>query len=395
VLPRRVRRSLRLLPVEYAVRNFGRSPRRSLGSLLGSTLVIGLLLCCGAFVRGMNRSLLSMGFDRNILVLGAGSEESVERSEIRADAGEQLVAGVRGVARSLGEYYVSPEVHVATKVKTAPDGGDLLVVLRGVRPAALLVHPQVRLVEGRLPQSGADELMIGRLVARLMGVTPEQAIGRHLWFDQRSWTVCGVFDAPGTTMEGEAWAPLTNLMIATRRTTISCVILTLGDAEFADVDAFCKQRLDLELVALREADYYARLLAFFGPIRTLVWGTAALIVAGGLLGGLNTLYAAFAARMRELATLQTLGFSRPAIVLSMIQETVLITAGGALAASLVVKLFLDGTAIRYSMGSFGLTMDAPVFALALAAGLGLGIVGACLPAWRCLRPPVVEALRTT
>jgi len=35
----------------------------------------------------------------------------------------------------------------------------------GITPAAFLVHPQVRIVEGRAPQAGADELMVGALAA--------------------------------------------------------------------------------------------------------------------------------------------------------------------------------------------------------------------------------------
>jgi ABC-type antimicrobial peptide transport system permease subunit len=46
------------------------------------------------------------------------------------------------------------------------------------------------------------------------------------------------------------------------------------------------------------------------------------------------------------------------------------------------------------MGAFGLTLDSTVVGLALLAGLSLGIVGALPPAWRCLRPPIAEALKS-
>ena len=45
------------------------------------------------------------------------------------------------------------------------------------------------------------------------------------------------------------------------------------------------------------------------------------------------------------------------------------------------------------MGVFGITVDASVLALGLLAGLMLGVVGAAVPAWRCLRRPIPEALR--
>ena len=387
----------RLLPIEYAVRNFIRSPRRAAGILVGSTLLICLLLAAGAFVRGMGKSLTLTGSDRNVLLLGAGSEESVERSEIRADVADLVGAGVPGIATALGVPYISPEIHVAMTVQLVGDDATSYgVVLRGVKPSALLVHPQVHLISGRAPQAGSDEVMIGSLAARQLGMSgSDGAIGKRIQFDDRPWTICGLFEAPRTTMESEIWCPLGDLLIATKRTTVSCVILTLKDAQFADVDAFCKQRLDLELVAMNERDYYARLLEFFGPIRTLVWVTAALVGLGGLLGGLNTTYSAFAARVREMAALQTLGYSRPAIVFSLLQETLLGSMIGSLIACGLTMLVLDGRAVRFSMGSFGLVVDAPVIFFALMSGLAMGLLGAMLPAWRCLRLPIVQALRTT
>jgi putative ABC transport system permease protein len=168
----------------------------------------------------------------------------------------------------------------------------------------------------------------------------------------------------------------------------------MDDGEFADVDLFSKQRLDLELVAMPEDAYYARMFRFYRPVRSMVWLTALLVAAGGFFGGLNTLYAAFAARVRELGALQVLGFRRRAIVLSLLQESLLLSAAGSLVATGLALAFLDGLAIRISMGAFGMLVDGPVVALGLSAGLGLGIVGALPPAWRCLKMPVAEALKS-
>ena len=121
--------------------------------------------------------------------------------------------------------------------------------------------------------------------------------------------------------------------------------------------------------------------------------TALLIALGGILGGLNTMYAAVAARARELGTLQVLGYSRMAVVRSLLQESVLTTVTGALLACGLGLLFLDGLAVRFSMGVFGIVIDGPVILAGLAAGLLLGLVGALPPALRCLKRPIPEALR--
>lgn len=386
---------MKLLPWEYGVRNLARSPVRMGLSVLGSALVVLIVLAAAAFVRGMERSLHRSGGERNVILLGAGSEESVERSEIRANVGSLAAASIPGLMTRLGTPYVSPEVHVMLQLgleREDPDG--LRAMLRGVTPAAFLVHGQVRVTEGRAPQPGHDEMMVGRLAAAQLGIAPERlAVGRMLWLENRPWTISGHFEAPGSVLEGEIWCPLADLQIASKRDNLSAVVLTLDRAEFADVDLFCKQRLDLELVALRESSYYAKLNEFYGPIRGMVWVTALLIALGGIFGGLSTMYAAFNSRVRELGSLQTLGFTRGALVLSLVQESMLASVIGALLSAAVGFVFLDGVAVRFSMGAFGLNLDAGALLLALTVGAVLGIVGALPPAWRCLRMPIPDALK--
>jgi putative ABC transport system permease protein len=195
-------------------------------------------------------------------------------------------------------------------------------------------------------------------------------------------------------MDAEIWLPLTDLQIATKReSTLSCVIVTLDEARFADVDLFAKSRLDLEITAMEEDEYYASIAAFYAPIRIMILVTAGLIASGGILGGLNTMYAAFAARVREVGMLQSLGFTRPAIVLNLVEESVFAAACGALIAAALGLLLLDGLAVRFSMGAFALTIDPPVLLAGLLGGLVVGLVGAIPPAIRCLRLPITEALK--
>jgi putative ABC transport system permease protein len=388
---------MRLLPFEYAARNLGRSPTRLAMSLLGSVLVVVLAIAAFAFVRGMDRSLTGSGSPDNVILLGAGSEESIERSEISPSVAGQAKASVFGLRNDAGQAYVSPEVHAALGVAfDAEQEPTAQAVFRGVTPAAFLVHPQVRLVEGRSPNTGADEVIVGQLAATRLGVPDDRlAVGQTLFVDGRAFEIVGRFAAPNTVMNAEVWAPLTSLQTLTRRETVSCVVLTLGEGEFSDVDVFVKSRVDLELAAIPESEYYDQLSAFYQPVKMMVWITAILIGAGGVLGGLNTMYAAFASRIREVGTLQSLGFPRRAIVVSFMQESLLAAAAGAVLGSLVCLLLLDGIAIRFSMGAFGLLIDGPTIGFGIAAGLLLGVVGSIPPTLRCLRLPVAESLKAT
>ena len=89
---------MRLLPFDYAIRNLGRSPRRLALVTGGSALVSLLVLGSVAFARGLERSLAATGLDTNALLIGSGSEESVERSELPASTADVLAASVDGLA---------------------------------------------------------------------------------------------------------------------------------------------------------------------------------------------------------------------------------------------------------------------------------------------------------
>lgn len=381
-----------MLPFSYAARNLFRSKTRLVQTIGGGALVVLLVMAAVAIHQGMNRVLAASGSPRNVILLGAGSEESVQRSEVPEKAAGIAAAGIPGISETLGVRAVSPEIHYMTYLGL-PGGGRAQGLIRGVEPPALRVHPEVRLTEGAFPRYG--EVMVGRLAWRALGIDPAALrVGGVVEINDRPMTVVGVFAAPGTVLESEVWAPLGDIRALARRETLSCVVIRLDDpADFPEADLFAKQRLDLELVALRESDYYGKLGRFFAPLRGMVWVTAALIAAGAVFGGINTLYAAFAPRVREMGTLQAVGFGRGTLLWSLVQESTLASLAGALVASLVAVGFLDGRTVPFSIGAFTVEIGPGVALAGIGTGLFLGLLGALPPAIRCLRPPLPVALR--
>jgi putative ABC transport system permease protein len=382
-----------MLPLTYALRNLFRDKPRLLQTVGGSALVVLLVIAATALNGGMSQVLSASGSEKNVILLGAGSEESIQRSEVSALLGGIAEAGVRGVSKTLGRPAASVEIHYMTYL-TDKNGRRGQGLFRGVTPRALLVHPEVRVLDGAFPRSG--EVMVGRLAWRKLGV-PEVSLkpGSEVTIDGSAMTVSGTFAAPGTVMESEVWAALGDLHMLAQRETVSCVVLRMDDpADFSEAELFAQQRLDLELAALRESDYYAALSSFFKPLRVMTWITAGLIAAGAVFGGFNTLYAAFASRIRELATLQAIGYGRGAIFLSLVQESLIACLAGTLLASVAAIFLLDGRTIPFSIGAFTVSISPQVALAGLATGILLGILGAIPPAIRCLRPPLPKALRS-
>jgi ABC-type lipoprotein release transport system permease subunit len=383
----------RPLPWEYGVRNLFRRPGRSLLTLAGLTLVVLLVFVVVGFIRGLEASLAVSGDPRVVLVHSLGAAENIENSSIPARTTALLTASLEGVQRRYQAAYASPELYLGTRVSTEEGSTASLGLVRGITPAALLVRRQVQIMEGRWP--GAGEVLVGRLADAKLGRQKEAlTVGRTIAFEGRRWRVSGRFAAQGSTLESELWCPLDDLQQAMKRQDLSLVALTLAPGTaFADVDEFCKERLDLELQATPEAEYYAALQRHYRPVRLLAWFVVILVAGAGMFAGLNTMYGAVVGRVRELATLQTVGFARRAIALALIQEAMLLAAAGSLLAALAAQVLVNGAAVRFTMGAFTLRVDGMAIAGGCGAGLILGMVGAIPPALKAMRLPVAEGLK--
>jgi len=383
----------RLLPWEYGIRNLFRRPLRSGLTFVALTTVTLLVLMVVGFVRGLERSLSVSGDPHTAIVFSLGMGENLEYSSIPLRTADLLGASLQGIAERYGRKYASPELYLGTKVRLASDAPESMGLVRGVTPAALLVHGQTEIVEGDWPKNG--EVLVGRLTATKLGVAAgDLAIGSVLWFEGKSWKVSGRMAAAGGAFESELWCRLDDLQQILKRQDLSLVALRLTpSAQFQDVDLFCKERLDLELQAMRQTDYFATLRKDYAPVRWLSWLVVALIAGAGVFVGLNTMYGAVVGRIRELATLQTVGFSRRAAILSVVQEGTLLAMAGALVASILAVAIANGMAIRFTMGAFELLIDSVTLLVGNSIALLLGAGGALPPALKIFRLSVVDGLK--
>ncbi len=382
-----------MLPFTYAVRNLFRDPSRLLQTVGGAALVVFLLMTAAALNQGMSSVLSASGSPQNVILMGTGSEESIERSEVHLEAEAIAATSVKGIEEKLGKSAVSGEITYQAPIRTI-SGTEEQAILRGVLDQALLVHQSVRLLDGSFP--GPGQVIVGQLAHRKLGVSSQElSPGSSVFFGDAELIVSGIFSAPGTVLESEIWFDRNDLATLTQRDTLSAVYVRLNDqADWEDVTMFALQRNDLELAAIREDHYYAKLSAFYQPIRVMTWLTAGLVAAGALFGGLNTLYAAFASRIRELATLQSIGFTRVSIFVSLIQESLLATLTGTLLALLVAYFFIDGKAVPFSIGTFHLTLTPLVIITGIGVGILLGTIGILPPVLRTLSPALPKALRS-
>jgi putative ABC transport system permease protein len=128
----------------------------------------------------------------------------------------------------------------------------------------------------------------------------------------------------------------------------------------------------------------------FGLFNAILY--VAIVVS--LLGVINTLAMSVAERTREIGLLRALGASRWLVRLSMLDESLLITASGALA-GIGLGLVIAWSWVQ-SLDAFmpGIAFHLPVAAVVsiAVAAVVLGVIAAALPARRAARLNVIDAL---
>lgn len=387
----------RLLPLDYPIRNLSRRRLRTLLTGVSSALVAALFVATSAFVRGLDRTFAGAAQQDTAILLSSVSERDVIRSTVVAGLPEIVAASVPNVRVIVGEPAISSEIHMGTNLRlgdaTAPGEVAHQAFVRGVTERAFLVHSNVTLVEGRPAVSG--EVIVGALVAKQLGV-PEDAlaIGRRVRFEGGTFTIVGRFTAPGSTTEAEIWAPLAELRGLVKRDDSSVVFVRMeSPARFVELELFTRRRLDLELTMIPSSTYYRELSDYFAPIRAMAWAMSALILAGALFGGANTLNAAVQDRLRELAALRAVGYSGLALVRSLAQESLVVAASGALVGLALARLFVAGSSVRIAMSAFALEVDAVAILVGFAGALLVGVIGTAPAATRVLRMPIAAALK--
>jgi len=363
-------------------------------------LVVVATTLFGGLVSSLKRTFVASGSPRNLVVLRKGATNDGS-SAVPLEA-YQAVRFFDGVARdSTAQPLASAELVVQPFFHT-PAGGRENVLVRGVEPVALAVHDEVKIVEGRMFQPSSGEVILGRGVAgRYVGA----ALGSKIHFGHGDWQVVGIFDAGSSSLESEVWADVRELgNDAKRSVPYSGVRLRVADG--ADIDALAR-RIEADprwaLEASRETDYYAKQAESANVFYVIVIGLALLAGIGAAFGATNTLYAAVQSRRAEIGTLRALGFSRAAILVSFLIESLAIAllgfAVGSLAGAVlgrVVSWWLGGIAFgsqTFSTNVVQLRVGATDLVFGFALALAIGLLGGLAPASRAARLRPVEALR--
>lgn len=363
--------------------------------VVGIAGVVGVLIALLAMADGFQATLKKAGQTDVAIVLRSGSNAELSSSLTRDTV--RIIQQAPGVLLNAeGRPIASSEVVVVSNIPKRSSGTSANVELRGVGPEVWNLRPQVRIAEGRAFKPGLRELVVGKGAnTQFEGLD----VGSVLILNNQEWSVVGMMES-GDTHESEIWGDAESVAAAYRRNTFqSMTVRMTGPEAFADLKKQLEDDPRLNVDVLTTQDYYSQKSEQLSKIiRAIGTGVAVIMAVGAVFGALNTMYAAVAARSREIAMMRALGFESLPVVLSALIEAMVLAFLGGLVGGLIAYVMFNNYTVstlggNFSQVVFQFRVTADLFIGGLQWALAIGFLGGLFPALQAATVPVTVALR--
>ena len=368
----------------------------SLVIVIGLAGVVAVFTALLAMAAGFESTLKSTGRSDAVVILRGGSDAELNSAFdrdttdiIRQEPGIRV--GADGKPLASAELMVIAELVRRDDVKSGAN-----VTLRGVEPAAFVLRPQLKIINGRTFTPGLRELIVGRgVLAQFQGAD----IGQTVRMRGSEWHVVGEFDS-GDSHDSEMWTDINVARSTFGRLGSSSVLAALDGPEgLARLKSAVAADPRLSLDILVERDYFSGQTKQFRQTIGVLAGVVTVIMGlGAIFAALNIMYAAVAARGKEIATLRALGFGGFAVVASVMIEALLLALAGAVIGALIAYLLFNNLSVatlgqNFTQVVFSFKVTPQLVVRGLVIAVIIGMVGGFLPALRAARLPVTVSLR--
>lgn len=373
-------------------RNLRQRLWQSLVIVVGTGLVVGVLLSMLSMTEGMHQAYVTTGDPGRAIIVSNGADQESMSHIGRAIA--PVIESAPGIRKD-GDGRAIADRGILVGVPLTKKGGiDSYIFMRGFGAKGLALRPDFKIVAGRMFAAGKRELIAG---VGAQGQYAGLAIGDHVILPDGPWAVVGAFTSGRDIMEGEIVGDTDTLMAATRRQDYNTVIVRLAspDALYTLKKAMSTNPA-LSVNVYRQTDWYRKISSeFYGVVSSLAYAVGAILAIGALFCALNTMYAAVAARGREIATLRALGYGALPVAVSVLAEAVLLSVTGAVIGAAIAWLLYDGQQDSFGINVFYLTISPALVGIGILWAIVVALLGGILPSIQAARRPVAEALRAT
>ena len=368
----------------------------SLVIVVGLAGVVAVFTALLAMSSGFESTLKATGRSDAALILRGGSDAELNSAFDRDST--DLIKQEPGIATGAdGKPLASAELMVIAELVRKDDvSHGANITLRGVEPAGFVLRPQLKIIAGRNFTPGLRELIVGQgVLKQFQGA----ALGDRVRMRGSEWTVVGTF-ASGDAHDSEMWTDINVARSTFGRIGSSSVLAALdGPDGFTRLKSAVAAEPRLSLDVLREQDYFSGQTKQFRQTIGLLAGVVTIIMAlGAVFAALNSMYAAVAARGKEIATLRALGFGGFPVVVSVMTEALLLALVGGVAGALIAYALFNNFSVstlgqNFTQVVFNFKVTPQLVARGLIIAIIIGMIGGLMPALRAARLPVTTSLR--
>ncbi|HYM44336.1 MAG TPA: ABC transporter permease [Steroidobacteraceae bacterium] len=368
----------------------------SLVIVVGLAGVVAVFTALLAMAAGFESTLKATGRSDAVVILRGGSDAELNSAFDREST--DIIKQEPGIRPDAdGKPLASAELMVIAELVRREDvRSGANITLRGVEPAAFVLRPHLTIIKGRNFTPGLRELIVGRgVLAQFQGAD----IGQTVRMRGSEWHVVGEFDS-GDSHNSEMWTDINVARSTFGRSGSSSVLAALdGRDGLARLKSAVAADPRLSLDVLVERDYFSsqtrqfrRTIGVLASVVTVIMGLGAIFAA------LNSMYAAVAARGKEIATLRALGFGGLPVVVSVMIEALLLALAGAVLGALIAYVLFNNLSVstlgqNFTQVVFSFKVTPELVVRGLVIAVVIGMVGGFLPALRAARLPVTVSLR--
>ena len=370
------------------VRTFSARFKPALVILLGVAAVVVVLLLALATDEGVRIAYRGSGSPDDAMFLGAPAYYE-GLSSIPAD----WIAPIRqapGIASSAdGSPLVDAQIYRAVPLaKNNGDSGSTSV--RGIGRYGTQFIPGFRLLSGRTPRPGSNELTVGLAAQQKFA---HLRVGDSITLLKHDWIVVGTFST-GAFTEGDLLVSVDTLRKDEPKHDYSSVYARLKQPDsLAQLHADLVGRNKLAVTIQTSAAYWAARYDNLHPqALVLDYFVSGLIALGVMVGTMHVMEAAMNSRAEEMAILRAIGFAGTPIAFAFIVEAVALACLGAALGTAIDWLWLDGYAVNGAYGVFRMMVTARLLLVGIVWALCIALLGAVLPSVRAVTIPVRDAL---
>lgn len=385
------------VPFKYSFHNFGSRKLTTAITIVGIALVVFVFSAVLMMAYGLEKTLVATGSSDNVLVIRKGANGNI--SSIIDGETQNVIRTLPYIAQtSDGVQIVSGEPVVVINLNKL-DGGLSNITVRGVEQTLSALHPELKIVQGKMFNPALRELIVGESISTKF---QNAQLGSSIKIAGDFWQIVGIFTTGGGGFESEIWGDSHQLLAAFNRgSTVSTITLKLDKPEnFAKFKAAFDADTRLQQFEPRiETEYYAEQSEFLaGFIRILGIFITVIFSIGATVGAMITMYAAVANRTVEVGTLRALGFSRRSILTVFLIESIGLALLGGVAGLLIASLlqFFSISTLNFNTFAeiaFSFSLSPSIITSSLIFAVLMGVLGGFLPSVRAARLNIVDALR--